>query len=151
MKSGWKNGRRSFKIDTPAVLQKKNGVCKIILMKNRLITGSVWYVKRHLQNVRCHHQMFRQHLWNFHLQSFLLKLPWMSLLPLSAWLAGLRLRSQRQLRLYLSGSWSGRCHMLNDASGFEKVYIVTENIPGHLPMVYRLRQILQRSSFYAAP
>ena len=41
--------------------------------------------------------------------------------------------------------------MLNDASGFEKVYIVTENIHGHLPMVYRLRQILQRSSFYAAP
>ena len=58
MKSGWKNGRRSFRIATPVVLQKKNGVCKIILMK------------KHLQNVRCHHQMFRQHLWNFHLQSF---------------------------------------------------------------------------------
>ena len=41
--------------------------------------------------------------------------------------------------------------MLNDASRFEKVYIVTENILGHLSMVYRLLQILQRSSFYAAP
>ena len=116
MKSEWKNGRRSFRIATPAVLQKKNGVCKIILMKNRFITGNVWYGKKHLQNTRCHNQTFRQHLWNFRLQSFLLKLLWMILLPLSAWLVGLRLRSQRQLRLYLSGNWSRRCPMLNDAS-----------------------------------
>ena len=43
MKSRWKNGRRSFRIATLVVLPKKNGACKIILMKNRFITGSVWY------------------------------------------------------------------------------------------------------------
>ena len=30
-------------------------------------------------------------------------------------------------------------------------FTVAENISGHLPVVYRLRHILQRSSFYAAP
>lgn len=67
MKSGSGNGRRSFRIAMPVVLQRRNSACKIISTKNHFTIGSVLSAGRRLRPASYRQQpilLSKQHLWN---------------------------------------------------------------------------------------